>query len=134
MVVDTPPERFIDPIGTILSPNYPNPSPDRLFSYFYIVQIPEARSIEFVFEEFCTEREKDFLYYGAGNTPSEVAFPLSEGIKVFHGWQTVENDTRKCDHNVPHPFTIAGDSAWFRFDTDQNVMSQGFNLSYTICK
>ncbi|KAJ8036808.1 Fibropellin-1 [Holothuria leucospilota] len=131
-VIDTPPTRSNTESGNFVSPSFPNPSPDRIFFDFYIVQVPEARSIEFVFDFFCTEPEKDFLYYGPGNSPSVAAFPNTEGVSFFNGGQTIENGTAVCDPAVPNPFTIEGDSAWFRYDTDQNIMSRGFNLTYTV--
>ncbi|KAJ8041493.1 Hyalin [Holothuria leucospilota] len=130
--LESSPTRFNDETGTLLSPLFPSPSPDRLFSNFFIVQVPEARSIEFVFDFFCTEPDKDFLYYGVGNSPSVAALPSTEGVSFFNGGQTIERGTVTCDSALPNPFTIEGDSAWFRYDTDQGIMSRGFNLSYTV--
>lgn len=90
--------------------------------------------IEFGFDQFCTELKKDFLYFGTGNTPSVESFPAQENVTFLNGGQTFKNGVRVCDEDVPPPITIAGDSAWFRYDTDQTVMSQGFSLSYTISK
>lgn len=64
--------------------------------------------------------DKDFLYYGSGTEPSLQFFPQDGFLNGCF------NDT------VPSNIVIPGDSAWLRYDTDQNIQSDGWALTYSI--
>ncbi|PIK54115.1 hypothetical protein BSL78_08994 [Apostichopus japonicus] len=113
--------------GTILSPNFPDPSPSRQRFLYYIIQVPGALRFNFSINFFCTEENKDFLFYGNGTNPSLQAFPATLGVEFLNG---CFNETMTDE--LPMELILEGDSAWFRFDTDRNIPSPGFNITYTI--
>ncbi|KAJ8040125.1 Hyalin [Holothuria leucospilota] len=122
--LETEVERFNAPSGTLLSPNFPDLTPDMLRFVYQIVQVPGAVSINFTINFFCLELMKDYLYYGPGNSPSLDVFPNEEGVPFLSG---CENDT-----DIPSELVFEGDSVWFRLDTDLNIASPGYNITYLI--
>ncbi|XP_072050093.1 uncharacterized protein [Amphiura filiformis] len=110
--------------GNITSPNFPN-------SYgfnekcLYLVRVPEAETITFVFTQFDTEEFKDDLYIAEGPTFYENSwdidtYDLPNGYTRYHGGPL----------NVA-PVTYQTNQLTLYWETDRNINEPGFHIYYT---
>ena len=98
--------------GTLTSNNYPSNYPNNL-TCIYNISIPEVNSIRIVFQDFKTEHQFDYLYFGIGEYARE-----SNAIGSFHGW------------DLPKAFTLQSSSVWFLFISNEAVTYSGFSLTW----
>ncbi|XP_072039119.1 scavenger receptor cysteine-rich domain-containing protein DMBT1-like [Amphiura filiformis] len=99
--------------GTIVSPNYPGSYPSQSDCTIYI-SVPEASSMQVVFNFFSVENNYDFLYYGVGQNND-----VGRAIGSLTG------------NSLPDPIDFRVGVVWFRFTSDSSVQYDGFSLTYT---
>ncbi|NP_999703.1 fibropellin-3 precursor [Strongylocentrotus purpuratus] len=104
--------------GVIESPNYPANYNNRA-DCLYLVRIKGARVITFTIEDFATEIFKDAVEYGVGPVAD-----FNQALATFEGNLTANNQ-------VPPPFSVQGEQAWFIFSTDRNIPRKGFRITFS---
>nr|XP_054771358.1 fibropellin-3 isoform X2 [Lytechinus pictus] len=104
--------------GVIESPNYPANYNNRA-DCLYLVRIKGARIITFTIEDFMTEVFKDVVEYGVGPVAD-----FNQALGSFEGNLSSTNQ-------VPAPFSVANEQAWFLFSTDRNIPQKGFRITFT---
>ena len=116
---------WTEPSGIIESPNYPGQYDNRGNCAYYL-KVPGATDIIFYFKYFDSEIFKDVLEYGTGE---ETSTALSDIVMSWEG-----NLTRLGSISESDTYSVGGDTAWFAWTTDRNIVQNGFQIVYAAGK
>ncbi|XP_071943795.1 uncharacterized protein [Antedon mediterranea] len=101
-------------VGELFSPNFPEPYDSR-DNCLYFIKVPSASHVVLNFSVFDVEDFKDSLEIGAG--------PLADydlpDVVYLEG------------HEVPPPLEVESNQVFFIWNTDRNLVFQGWHIKYT---